>query len=364
MLSKDVVKLMESLAPVHFAESWDNSGMQMGSNEKEVKKILISLDLNTLSVEKAVREKCDMIITHHPFFFGETKSLVTDGVRGNIIREIIKNDITVYSMHTNLDVAENGVSKVIGKKLGLENVSPLVKTYKDEMYKVTVYVPKEDANMLRETIGKAGGGKLGDYEYCSFSVTGEGRFKPLKGANPHIGEVGKAETVIEEKIEFIVLKSGLKKVISAMIKAHPYEEVGYDVFPLTNGGVDYGYGGFACLSESLTLLELGEIVKKSLELEDVRVYGELESKVSSVSFCGGSGASFIREASKVSDVYITGDVKYHDAQRAKEEGLFLIDAGHFGMEKHIVESLKDFFEKSTDLDIVTSTENFYGYKTL
>lgn len=364
MLSNDVIKILNSLAPEHLADSWDNSGLQIGSRRKEVKKILVSLDFCREVLNKAIFEGFDMVVTHHPFFFGEIKNLSTDGVRGEMIRDTIKHDIVVYSAHTNIDVAKDGMNKLIAEKLGLGKTAPIAPTSTDSLYKLAVYVPKEDGEKLRTAAGDAGAGSLGNYDHCSFTLSGEGRFRPLEGSDPHIGSKDKLEVVEELKLEFVVEKSKLKYVLDAVLEAHPYEEVAYDIYRLENEVESMGYGGIGTIEREQSLIDFAKSAKEKLQCSEVRVYGDLEQKIKIVAFCGGSGASFIGSVAGKADVYVTGDIKYHDAQKAKEEGLALIDAGHFGTEHIIVDYLANFLREKTGLEVGISKHDFSEHTTL
>lgn len=355
MLAKDLIATIEKIAPEYLADSWDNSGLQIGSRNRKVEKVLVSLDLDEKTMEKAIETSCDMVITHHPFFFKEMKCVETDSSRGRIVELAIKNNVTVYSAHTNLDVSSRGVNDLLAKKLNLRGACPIVKTHSDTLYKLAVYVPVEDADHVRATMAKAGAGSLGDYDSCSFTIRGMGRFKPGDGSDPHIGSQGKLEEVLEEKIEVVVGEAQKSEVIGAMMEVHPYEEVAYDVYRLENIGDSLGYGAVGSI-DTVDLRSFSELAKQVLDCDYVKVYGNLDREISTVAVCGGSGASFIDAVSKRADVYLTGDIKYHDAQRAKEVGLALIDAGHFGTEKHVVKFLKDYLEE--ELEGKVSVESF------
>lgn len=364
MLSNDIIEIICGIAPESLADSWDNSGLQMGSRRREVEKILVVLDLERNAVKKAVEEGFDMIVTHHPFFFKDIKNISTDGTRGEIIKEIIKHDIVVYSAHTSIDVSKDGMNRVISEKLGLKEISPIVTTARDSLYKVAVYAPKEDGEKIRSAAGVAGAGNIGNYDNCSFTISGEGRFRPLEGSEPHVGSKDKLELVEEEKLEFVVEKSKLQEVVEAVLQAHPYEEVAYDVYRLENEGKPYGYGGIGELDVEQSLIEFAKCLKEQLGCGELRVYGDLDTSVKRVAFCGGSGASFIGSVAGKADVYVTGDIKYHDTQKASEEGLALIDAGHFGTEQHIVDHLAEFLSQETGLEVERFKHDFSDHITL
>lgn len=366
MKAKRVINILNNLAPSYLIDSWDNSGLQIGSTDIEVDKVLISLDLTKDALKKAIENKVNMIITHHPFFFGNMKNISFDNPKGEMIRDIIKNDILVFSMHTNLDMCVGGINDIISEKLDLKNIKPLSKFYSDKLYKLSVFVPLTHTDKVREALGDSGAGYIGNYSHCTFNMKGIGTFLPREDTNPYIGETGKLEKVEEEKVETIIDEHKLQSTISAMIKAHPYEEVAYDIYPLKNTGKSYGYGRVGKLESEVNLKEFANQVKESLECDTIRVYGNLDRSIKKVAVCGGSGASFISSANKVgADVYITGDIKYHDAQLAQELGIAVIDAGHFNTEKHSIEFLKAHLKENTDeVEIITHIESIAPFVTI
>ncbi len=365
MKAKEVISILNSLAPPFLIDSWDNSGLQIGSTEKQVKKILISLDLNENTLKKAIEGRVDMIVTHHPFLFGTLRNITLDDYRGKMIRDIIKNDITVFSMHTNLDMCEGGVNDVLCEILGINSDKPLSKIFTDRLYKISVFVPKDYSEQVRGALGDSGAGFIGNYSHCTFSSNGTGRFLPTEHSEPFIGTTGKLELVEEEKIETIVDEHKLQNVIGEMIKAHPYEEVAYDIYPLNNKGAIYGYGRVGNLKATMTLREFSKMVNDNLECSDLRIYGEQDKTIKKVAVCGGSGASFIKDACRENvDVYVTGDIKYHDAQQALELGVTVLDAGHFETEKPCIYALKKYLDENTDLDITTYEESVGRFTTL
>ena len=371
MLSKQIMQRMEKLAKPEFAEDWDNCGLQLGSNNMEVKKILLALDMSKKVCQRAVDEKYDMVITHHPFFFSGSKKIVLDGYRGEIIRDLIKNDIVLYSAHTNLDIADGGVNDVICGMLGIENVKPLVPSEERKLAKIAVYAPVEDeyAEDIRRAVGEMGYGTIGNYSNCSFSAPGHGRFKPEEGSDAFLGEIGEVEVVDEEKIEFLVYEDEISDAVRTVKRAHPYEEVAYDIYPILNRGEIFGHGRIGSLREGIQLGELAKRVKDELGCSSggsVRVYGHLDKKVKRAAVCGGSGSSFIRDAKRAgADVYITGDLKHHDAQIGRELGICLIDAGHYHTEVHVLNALKQYLENECeDVEIDIMKDNISKYSLI
>lgn len=342
---------MEKWAPNYLIEQWDNSGLQIGNPEQKINKILVALDLDKRVLNKALELGANMIITHHPIIFSPLKSINKLNYKEGLIYHVIKNNLVVFSAHTNLDMADGGVNDVLAERLGLENTRILKPIYGESLYKLAVFVPHSHRNLLLEKLGDAGAGLIGDYSHCTYNIDGVGTFKPLAGANPYLGKVNQLERVEEARIETLVQEKDLNKVIRAIIQAHPYEEVAYDIYKLKNKGKEFGYGKIGEIKER-PLEEYIEIVKKELDLEHIIVYGDSKRMVKKVAVCGGSGANFIKDAAmKGADIYITGDIKYHDAQHGDEMGLTILDAGHFHTEKVILAKIKEYLENNINTTI-------------
>ncbi|MDO5708393.1 MAG: Nif3-like dinuclear metal center hexameric protein [Andreesenia angusta] len=368
MLSKKIMDKIEEFADPRFMEDWDNCGIQLGSNNMEVKRILLALDMSKDVCKKAVNGKYDMVITHHPFFFSGSKKIILDGYRGEIIRDLIKNDIVLYSAHTNLDITENGVNDVLCNILDINNQKPLVPSFEKKLVKIIVFVPAEFSytEVIRNKMGESNFGKIGNYSYCSFTSDGIGRFKPEEDSNAFIGEIGRVESLEEEKIEFIVFEDEAENAIRTIKRVHPYEEVAYDIIPIKNKGKVFGHGRIGDLEKRISLEEYAKIIKERLRADSIRVYGNLDKKVKRIAICGGSGASFIRDAKRRgADLYITGDLKHHDAQIGRELGICLIDAGHYHTEIHVLKALKEYLDSlDEDLEIDIIEDNISRYSLI
>ncbi|HZJ84178.1 MAG TPA: Nif3-like dinuclear metal center hexameric protein [Syntrophomonadaceae bacterium] len=333
-LIKDITSIIEEQFPLHLAEEWDNSGLQIGSLENQLSQIIVALDLDKQVVDEAIRAKAELIITHHPMFMQGLKSINYNSYQGQLIKEIIKNNLTVYSAHTNLDMGENGLNDWLASLLGLDNVSLLGRDKEDGLIKLVVYLPISHINEVRQAINDAGSGHIGNYSDCTFRTLGIGTFKPGEATNPFFGQAGQLSEVEEYRLETVVYKSKLAQVLRAMHAAHPYEEVAYDLYELQNPGKAYGLGRMGLLPASLTLKDFANQVKSQLNLEYLRMVGDLDKRVKRVAVIGGSGASFIHKVAQQNvDVLVTGDVKYHEAQEAEKLGLAVIDAGHHGTEE-------------------------------
>lgn len=341
-----VINIIESFSSKKLAEDWDNVGLQVGNPAQPVTCVFLSLDLNEEILEEAVAVGAEMLVVHHTPFFKPIKNLRTDLPSGRLLHKIVQHNLVLYTAHTNLDAAVGGVNDVLAAKLGLEKVELLTENREEKLYKLAVFVPNEYTEKVSEEICRAGAGWIGNYAHCTFRTSGTGTFLPLEGTNPFIGQAGKLEKVEETRLETIIPETRLSRVIKAMLKAHPYEEVAYDLYPLVNEGQKTGIGRIGLLPKPLTLKEFIELVKERLTLATVRYCGELEKTVKKVALCGGSGAGFIGRAAFLgAQVYLTADLKYHEAQEALAQGLALVDAGHFGTEQPVIAVLAEYLQR-------------------
>lgn len=354
---KDIVKYIEGFAPQNLAEEWDSVGLMVGSMQREVKRVMVCLDVTSNVVENAVKQRCEMIVSHHPFLFKPLKRLTEETKKDRSIMDLIRNHISVYSAHTNLDISDEGTNSTLAETLGLTDISGLKTVKTDELYKITVFVPKDHLDNVREAMSKAGAGCIGNYSDCSFSTEGTGTFRPLDKASPFIGAKGKLEFVDEAKLETIATKERLADVISAMWEAHPYEEVAYDIFREEIPGKQHHLGKIGILTNEMTLEELVEKVKKALKAPSVRIVGKNpQTKIKRVAVFTGSFDGDIKNLEKTGvDVLITGDVKYHTAMEIEEAGLCVIDAGHFYTEMLVADKVANLIKTEFgDLEVVTS----------
>lgn len=341
-----LIQLFEKWAPKSLAFENDKIGLLIGTLDKEIKKVMVTLDVLENVADEAAEKGVDLIIAHHPVIFHPLKKVLSDSGQGKIVTKCIRHHISVYAAHTNLDIAEGGVNDILSARLGLEKTSILKPTYREPLFKIAVFVPDSHIEQVRLALGEAGAGAIGRYSHCTFAASGTGTFLPGEGTDPYIGQKGVLEKVSEGKIETIVPEHLLDKVIDAMLKVHPYEEVAYDVYPLRNEGKMYGLGRIGRLPEALTFGDLCRDVKQRLDLDGLRAVGDLKEKVRTVAVSGGDGNSLIPYAKyRGADVLITGDIYYHTAHDAILHGLKVIDAGHH-IEKVMKPAVKDYLDKS------------------
>jgi dinuclear metal center YbgI/SA1388 family protein len=325
----EVIQLFESFSPKLYAMENDPIGLQIGRLNKSVKNVMIALDVLEEVVDEAIEKDVQLIIAHHPPIFRPLKKIVTDSPSGRLIEKLIKHEISVYAAHTNLDVTSGGVNDLLANALQLKDIEILVPTFEQKLKKLAVYVPVDHEEDVRSALGKAGAGAIGEYSQCSFSSEGTGRFLPGGSTSPYIGKVGKLEATQEVKIETIFPEQLEKRVLSAMLTAHPYEEVAYDIYSLENKGERLGLGRIGILPNSMSLLQFADHVKTSLDVKNVRVVGNLQDNIRKVAVLGGDGNKYFQHAKfKGADVYVTGDVYYHTAHDILNVGLNVVDPGH------------------------------------
>jgi len=324
-----VIQWMEKLAPKHYAVPDDRIGLQIGSLRKEIKRVLIALDVTPAVVEEAAELGAELIVAHHAPIYRPLKHLQTDTPEGALMASLLRRDIAVYVAHTNLDSAEGGMNDWMAEALGIEGRAVLEEVHTDKLFKLVVFVPVSHQEAVRSALFGAGAGWIGNYSHCSFNIEGTGTFLPREGADPYLGKPGKLERAAEVRIETIVPDSARKAVVQAMLKAHPYEEVAYDLYPVDLKGRAFGLGRVGTLPQPESLDAFCERVKRALDVPFVRVVGDGARTVRKVAVLGGSGSRYIRHAKFAgADVLVTGDIDYHTAHDADAMGLALVDPGH------------------------------------
>lgn len=365
MKLKEIIAIIEATYPTKLAESWDNVGLMVGDTDKEIKKVLVSIEANEAIINEAINEQVDLIVTHHPFIFKGIKKVTTEDFKGRLIHTLIQHDIAIYSMHTNFDIASDGLNDYFMEIMGFQSTELLDITLTEDLYKLVVYVPKSHEEKVRSAMSQAGAGALGNYSDCTFHVQGQGHFRPLDGANPYIGEVDTLEQVEEVRIESTVKETFLNSVIKAMLSAHPYETVAYDVIKLQNSGCEYGIGRLATMTEEMNLKDLARLIKDKLGMSAIRVVGDLKHPIHKVAVVTGSGSQYISKAMrKGADVLITGDLKYHEAQDAIDAGMCVIDCNHFESEDIFKDVMKRFLDQKLTIPVVSSKCNINPFTVL
>jgi dinuclear metal center YbgI/SA1388 family protein len=332
----DLVAFINESAPFQYQESYDNSGLITGNVNDEVNGVLCSLDCVEDVVEEAIEKDCNVILAHHPIVFGGLKSLTGSNYVERTVIKAIKNDIAIIAAHTNMDNVHTGVNKKIAEKIGLENLEILApKT--SILSKVVVFVPHDNVNDVREAMFRAGAGSIGEYDSCSYNLKGEGTFRAGEDADPHVGELGVLHSEPETRVGVIVEKPRLGSVLTEMKKAHPYEEVAYDVYPLANEHQEVGSGMVGYLPQPVEAMSFLKSLKEKLQTELIRHTDIVFEKIEKVAICGGAGSFLLTDAiKKKADIFITGDYKYHQFFDADGK-IIIADVGHFESEQFTAE---------------------------
>ncbi|WP_018130529.1 Nif3-like dinuclear metal center hexameric protein [Effusibacillus pohliae] len=343
---KDVIRVLEEWVSPNLALEGDKIGLQIGNPAQPVSKVLVTLDVTEEVVEEAIRIGAQLIVSHHAIIYSSIKKLRTDSYYGRMIGKLLANGMSVYVAHTNLDVAEGGVNDVLAQVLGLQNVEILDRLHNQKLKKLVVFVPKDHHEQVLTAICAAGAGWIGNYSHCTFNTLGTGTFRPEEGTDPFIGEQGKLERVEEIRLETVVPEPLQEQVVRAMLAAHPYEEVAYDLYPLEIMGKPFGIGRVGTLEKEMPLEQFARLVKTKLAVAGVRIVGARDRLVKKVAVVGGSGSEWIDASLEHgADVLVTADLKYHDAQDALYKGVALVDPGHNGMERIVVPVVADFLNR-------------------
>lgn len=344
MIIREVIELIEDFAPTKYAEDFDNVGLLVGNAQNKITGALISLDTMEATIDEAIQKNCNLIISFHPIIFSGIKKLTGRNYVERIVLKAIKNDIAIYAIHTALDNQYKGVNDMISEKLGLKNRRVLIPRT-DSIKKLTTFVPLKNADKVRNALFKAGAGSIGNYDHCSFNISGKGSFKGNANSNPVIGEKGQVH--FEEEMQIgVTYSSHLEsRILNSLFNAHPYEEVAYEIHSLENKNQHLGMGMIGELEKETDIKKFLVSVKDTFDCGCIRHSKLLAKPVKKVAVLGGSGA-FAIEAAKAAgaNIYITADLKYHDFYKA-EERLVLADIGHYESEQFTKNLLYSFLSK-------------------
>ena len=344
MTIREVINRLEELAPLSYAEDFDNVGLLVGDDHAEVSGVLVTLDTLENVVDEAIVKKCNLIVSFHPIIFSGLKKLTGASYVERVVLKAIKNDIAIYCMHTALDNVKEGVNAKICQVLGIHNPRILIPK-KATVKKLTTYVPERDSKRLLKSLFAAGAGNIGNYSNCSFTSDGVGSYKAGKNANPHKGEVGKTHYEKETQINLTFSKSKETSVLNALFNNHPYEEVAYEVFTLENTNQNIGMGMIGQLERPMESKKFLLHVKEKMKVSSIRHSELLRRKIKQVAVLGGSGAFAIGAAKAAgADLFITADVKYHQYFEA-EKKMIIADIGHYETEQFTKNLLVDYLTK-------------------
>jgi dinuclear metal center YbgI/SA1388 family protein len=331
---------LESLAPLAYQEDYDNAGLIVGNPDMEVNHALISLDCTEAVVDEAIANSCQVIVSHHPIVFRGLKKFNGKTYVERVVEKAIRNDIAIYAIHTNLDNMMAGVNKKICDTIGLKNCRILAPKH-NLLKKLVTYVPLSNAEEVRDALFDAGAGNIGNYSDCSFNAEGSGTFKGNDQTNPYVGEPGKRHTENEVRVETIYPAVLESKILMALVLAHPYEEVAYDLYQLTNSNQQVGSGMIAELEIAMPEEEFLVHLKEKMRVHVIRHTAFTGRPIKKVAVCGGSGSFLLKQAIGAgADIFITADFKYHEFFDA-EGKLVIADIGHFESEQFTQQLLQE-----------------------
>lgn len=345
MKVREILNVIDQSAPRELQESYDNSGILTGDINAELDQMLVCLDITEEVISEAIEKGIKLVVSHHPLIFQGIKNLNPTNPINRILISAIKNDIVLFSAHTNLDKVNPGVSFALADKIGLVDQAVLVPE-SGSFLKLITFIPKDSVDTVSKALFDAGAGKIGNYDSCSYRLDGEGTFRALEGANPHVGEVNVVHTEPEIRFEAIVPRYLKSKVLRALIESHPYEEVAFDLIALENSNMYEGLGVVGKLSKPMAQNEFLNYLKDSLTLNCIRHTSISDQLVSTVAVCGGSGSEFLKNAkSSGAQVYVSADFKYHQFFDANSE-ILIADIGHYESEIFSLEVIKEIVTKN------------------
>ncbi len=357
MRIKDIITQLEELSPTAYAEDFDNVGLLVGDSNQEVNGVLVTLDTLEVVVDEAIEKNCNLIVTFHPIIFSGLKKLNGKNYVERVVIKAIQNNIAIYAIHTALDNSIEGVNARICQQLGLNNRKVLLPK-KGTIKKLTTFVPKKNAESVREALFAAGAGTIGNYSHCSFNVEGQGSFKPEENANPTIGTVGKTHFEAEVQIGITFLSHLQGQVMNALKSSHPYEEIAYEIVTLDNTNQTIGMGMVGTLDDAMNEKDFLNFLKDRMNADCVRHSALLDKPIKKVAVLGGSGSFAIGAAKRAgADAFITADLKYHQFYEA-EGKILLADIGHYETEQYTKNLIVDHLTKKIpNFAIVLSEHN-------
>jgi len=352
---KNITDYLETIAPLSLQESYDNAGLIVGDPSQKVDGILIALDCLEEIIEEAVAQNCNLVVVHHPVIFSGIKKLTGKTYFERTVIKAIQKNIAIYAIHTNLDNIGNGVNKKISQVLGLKDVQILAPK-KNMLRKLVTFCPATHVAQVQQALFRAGCGSIGNYDQCSFNTNGTGTFRPLEGSKPFVGDKGKQHQEVETRIESVFASHHESGIIAALLKAHPYEEVAYDIYQLENYNKEIGSGMIGELPSEIAEIDFLERVKITMKTGTIRHSKLLGKKVKRIAVCGGSGSFLLHDAIRAkADFFVTADFKYHQFFDA-EKKLVIADIGHYESEQFTSELLKELLVRNFSTFAVRLTE--------
>ena len=344
MIIKEITASLEKLAPLMYQESYDNSGLQVGNYSMEVTGALVTLDVTEEVIDEAIAKGLNLVIAHHPLIFGGLKSITGKSMVERVVLKAVKHDIAVYAAHTNLDSVRGGVSGKICEVIGLKKCR-ILDPVAGRLKKLVVFVPSAHAEKVRQAIFDGGAGVIGNYDSCSYNLEGQGSFRGGEGTDPFVGKKGELHFEQEIRIETVFPEHEKGRVITALLEAHPYEEVAYDIYPIDNKYHEIGLGMIGELEEPVGEMEFLKLLKMRFKTGAIRHSALLGKDIRKVAVCGGAGSSLLRKAiTQKADLFVSSDFKYHQFFEA-EKRIVVADIGHFESEQYTRNVIYDSVNK-------------------
>lgn len=352
-----IVQYLEKFAPRQLAADWDNVGLLLGDRSSKLERILTCLTITPEVVAEAIDLGAKMIVTHHPILFRSTRRLTTDTTEGKMLWSMIQAGISVYSPHTAFDNTAGGINEMLAQRLDMVDVTSLRAEEGDAQCKVVVFVAQDDLSVVSEAMFHAGAGNIGEYSQCSFRVAGTGTFFGSGDANPAVGTAGHQVEAPEWRLEAVCPERKVDRVISAMRKAHSYEEPAYDVYRLRPEPSPLASGRKGRLKKPLALDGFAQEVKRALNCSFVQMVGDSQDPIEEVAIVCGAGGEMLSDAIRQRvDVFLTGEMRFHDCLRAQAEGIAVCLPGHYATERFAVEELAKRLQAEWPDLVVTASE--------
>jgi dinuclear metal center YbgI/SA1388 family protein len=342
----DFTQFLQTFAPLNLAEEWDNVGLLLGDPAAPVRRVMTCLSVTPEAVAEAVREQVQLIVSHHPVLFRPTQKWTAATAEGGMLLTLVQAGCAVYSPHTAFDNTPGGINDILAQRLGLSAVVPL-RPAPARQCKLVVFVPDADLAKVSAALFAAGAGHIGQYRECSFRLAGTGTFFATDATNPTIGQKGRREDVQEWRLEVVCPEAEVEAIVAAMRQAHSYEEPAYDVYPLRPTSGKAGAGRLGVLPQPLSLHDFAHQVKQSLHAASVQVVGDGQHRVQRVALACGAAGEFLKEAVRQqADVFLTGEMRFHDCLAAQAARIAVVLPGHYATERCGVEELATLLQRN------------------
>jgi dinuclear metal center YbgI/SA1388 family protein len=337
---QEVIDYLQQQIPLELAAEWDNVGLLLGAGSGSLQKIMTCLTVTPESAAEAIEAGAGLVVTHHPILFRPVQRLTEATPEGRMLLGLARAGAALWSPHTAFDNARGGINDLLAERLGLVDIVPLRCREAAGQVKIVVFVPDNDLGRVADALFAAGAGIIGQYRECSFRLPGTGTFFPTESTNPTVGQRGRREEVSEWRLEVVCAVGRLEAALTAMRRAHSYEEPAFDVYPLRPGAGKDGEGRIGRLPRPGTLAELGQVVKSVLPARQVQLVGDPTRSVERVALACGAAGEFLADAVRArADVFLTGEARFHDYLSAQAQGIGLLLPGHYATERPGIEAL-------------------------